>query len=412
MVATNERQINPAELIIGMYVSNLDRPWLESPFAFQGFLIKSHEDIELLKKNCSYVFIDPNQGVCPTTIDICKLHHRPAPQKHELRLDEVAGHTQEHNAPSAEERRVAKRVYAVMESAFAAVSADIAAGKQLQITSVITALKPMVASVCINPDALLQCVMLSDRNASHATAAISSAVLASAIGRRINLSEKELLLLATGAFLYDVGKLKLPDELLAQPRQFNATEFKIMKSHVQEGVDLLTKGHGATPPIIAMAQHHHERFNGKGYPAGLKGEYIPLFARIAAIVDCFSAITRHRSHAAALSPYHAALKLYEWRNIDFDPKLVEQLIQVIGVYPIGTLVELTTGEVAVVIAHNRAQRLRPIVVLLLDSNGQPYAKTATFDLSHAKKSSDGTVPGIKKALPEGSYQIELSQIQL
>lgn len=412
MTTVNERQVNPSELIIGMYVTSLDRPWLDSPFAFQGFIIKSHEDLELIRQNCSYVFIDPNQGVCPTTIDVCKFHHPPAAPKHEVTLDEVARHTKDHNAPSAEERRVARKIHALMEAAFATISADIEAGRQLQISSVITTLKPMVASVTVNPDALLQCIMLSDRQASHASAAISSAVLATAIGRRLNLGEKELLHLAAGAFLFDIGKLKLPQEMLAQPRQFSPTEFKIMKSHVQEGITLLAKGVGANPMIVSMAQHHHERFNGKGYPAGLKGEYIPLFARVAAIVDSFSAITSHRSHAVAMSPYHAALKLYEWRGIDFDPKLVEQLIQVIGVYPIGTLVELTTGEVAVVIAHNRAQRLRPIIAVLLDSSQQPHAKARVVDLSHVKKNSDGSVPGIKKALPEGSYRIDLSKVQL
>lgn len=412
MMASNERQINPADLTIGMYVSNLDRPWLESPFSFQGFLIKSHEDIELIKQSCSYVFVDPAQSVCPSTIDISKFHHRAAPHKHELKLEEVAKHTKGHSAPTVHERSAAKTIYAEMEAAFAAVSNDIAKESQLQITDTGNALKPMIASVTTNPDAMLQVIMLRDRQASHTSAAITTAVLATAIGRRLNLNEKELLLLATGAFLYDVGKLKLPQEMLAQPRQFSPVEFKIMKRHVPEGVELLTRGHGANPLIIAMAQHHHERFNGSGYPTKLSGEHIPLFARIAAIVDCFAAITSHRSHATALSPYHAALKLYEWRGIDFDPKLVEQLIQVIGVYPIGTLVELTNGEVAVVIAHNRAQRLRPIVALLLDGTGQAYAKAKIVDLSHAQKNSDGSVLGIRKALVEGSHQIDLTKVQL
>jgi HD-GYP domain-containing protein (c-di-GMP phosphodiesterase class II) len=412
MISANERQVNPADLIIGMYVSNIDRPWLESPFAFQGFLIKSQEDIELIKQSCSYVFIDPNQGVCPTQIDACKFHHRAPAPKHELTLEALTKHSKEHNAPSADERMIARKIYAVLEKSFTKISTDVAAGAQLQITTLSTVLKPMIASVRTNPDAMLQCIMLNTRKATSATTAITTAVLATAIGHRIHLNEKELLLLATGAFLYDVGKLKLPQALLAQPRQFTAVEFKVMKSHVQEGVDLLNKGHGANPLIVAMAQHHHERFDGSGYPASLKGEDIPLFARIAAIVDCFAAIISHRSHATAMSPYHAALKLYEWRNADFDPKLVEQLIQVIGVYPIGALVELTSGEVAVVIAHNRAQRLRPVVALLLDANKHPRTTAAEVDLSQTDQSSHGAVVSIKKALPEGSYEIELGKVEL
>lgn len=408
----NERQISPADLIIGMYVSKLDRPWLESPFPFQGFLIKSQDDIELIKKSCSYVFVDPGQSVCPSSLDISKFHHPPVVQKHELSLEEVAKHTRDHSAPNLQERTSASHIYKALEEAFATVERDVAAGQQIQITNTTLALKPMVASVTVNPDAMLQRIMLSSRTAMPAAAAITTAVLAAAIGRRINLKEKELLLLATGAFLYDIGKLTLPPELLAKPDRLSAAEFKVVRSHVQEGVNLLTKGHGANPLIIAMAQHHHERYNGSGYPAKLQGEYIPLFARIAAIVDCFTAITAHRNHAPALSPYHAALKLFEWRDIDFDAKLVDQLIQVIGVYPIGTLVELTNGEVAIVIAHNRAQRLRPIVARLYGRNGEAYEQGITTDLSHSPKNSDGTALGIRKALPEGSHAVNASKIRL
>ncbi len=410
MPTPKERQVKTTDLTIGMYVSNLDRPWMESPFAFQGFTIRSQSDIDLLTRHCSYVYVDVEQGVCPSTITGCKII--PTTSKNESKtksLDEITHHHAVSEAPPTEDEHIAALVaYYKLEKIFTQIASDVKMGEKLNIPELINSIKPMIVSVSKNKDAFIQLLMLDARHSNLTRKAITSSVLATAIGMRIGVKKRDLMLLALGGFLYDVGKLTLPPELLGEQREFTAAEFKVMQSHVNEGVNILKQAYGTNPLLVAMAQHHHERFDGSGYPTGMIGTDIPLSARIIAIVDCFGAMTAHRPHAPAMSPYHAALKLYEWRNVDFDPRLIEQLIQVVGVYPIGSPVELTNGETAVVIAHNKAKRLRPVVAKMLNADQEPYEKPEIVDLSKTEKHEDGSQLGIKNALQGDRFSLNLS----
>jgi len=164
--------------------------------------------------------------------------------------------------------------------------------------------------------------------------------------------------------------------------------------------------------VIAMVEHHHERHDGSGYPRGLSGDEIPVFARIASIVDCYDAITSHRSYARAIPPSTAIKMLYEWKDIDFQGELIEQFIQAVGIYPAGTLVELTTAEVGVVVAEYRTRRLRPKVMVLLDSDKQPCDEIKTIDLLNQKTTADGERLDILNSLEPDAYGIDMTAIQL
>jgi HD-GYP domain-containing protein (c-di-GMP phosphodiesterase class II) len=164
--------------------------------------------------------------------------------------------------------------------------------------------------------------------------------------------------------------------------------------------------------VLDMAAHHHERHDGSGYPGGLSGDRIPIYARIAAIVDCYDAITSHRSYARAIPPSVAIKKLYEWRDIDFQAELVEAFIQAVGIYPAGTLVELSSGEVAVVVAEYRTRRLRPKVMVLLDANKQPVTKVKMVDLLSQTVTSNGKALEITSSLEPEAYGIDMAAIKL
>ncbi|MBV1910533.1 MAG: HD-GYP domain-containing protein, partial [Kangiellaceae bacterium] len=148
------------------------------------------------------------------------------------------------------------------------------------------------------------------------------------------------------------------------------------------------------------------RFDGSGYPQGLQGTAIPLFARIASIVDCYDAITSDRPHRKGLSPSEAVKCLYEWRGKDFQTELIEEFIQAIGIYPAGSLVELSTGEVGVVLAEYRTRRLRPKLMMLLDKDKQLLANFSGLDLSEVLHDNDGKLLEIKRALEPGAYDID------
>jgi len=406
-----EHKVKSIEVTIGMFVAGLDRPWVESPFAFQGFTIKSQSDIDLIQRTCDFVYVDVDKSAYPTAITDGAVHDVSKNKKRELTLDDITHHnTVSERSPTHEEFKRALLAYNALERTFTHVVKDIQKGNKLKLPLISKTVIPLITSIRQNPDAMLQILMLDSRQATLASDAITTAFLSAAIGHRIGVKNKQLLQLAVGGLLYDVGKLALPKELLDQPRKFTPAEYKVVKSHVSSGVDIIKAAIDSQPAILTMVQHHHERFNGSGYPSGMSNQDIPVFARIASIVDCFNAITSHRPHAQAMSPYHASLKIYEWREVDFDPQLVEQLIQVVGVYPIGTPIELSNGEIAVVVAHNKSQRLRPVVAVLLNSDKKKLKKPRILDLGIKPSASDGAVISIKTTIESGVYELNMKGI--
>ena len=169
---------------------------------------------------------------------------------------------------------------------------------------------------------------------------------------------------------------------------------------------------GVNRNIVSIVMHHHERHDGKGYPRGIAGTGIPVNGRIAALVDCFDAITSERPYSTAVSAYDAVQMIYEWRDKDFQADIVEQFIQCIGLYPTGTLVELNSGEVGLVIAQNRVRRLRPKIMLVLDANKVAYEINPTLDLIEEPLDTDGNVIEIRRPLAPDSYGISAADYYL
>ena len=160
-----------------------------------------------------------------------------------------------------------------------------------------------------------------------------------------------------------------------------------------------------------IISNHHERFDGSGYPNKLSGDEIPVLARIAGIADCYDAMTSNRIYAPAIPPILAVRKFYAWRNQTFQSELVEEFIQAVGLYPVGTLVELSDNRVGVVVSENTSQRLRPKLLMLLNPNKKPLKNIDELDLAEVNDSdsiSDSLF--IKKTLSPGSYGIDPENI--
>jgi HD-GYP domain-containing protein (c-di-GMP phosphodiesterase class II) len=210
----------------------------------------------------------------------------------------------------------------------------------------------------------------------------------------------------------DIGKLKLPKTLLNRPGRLCIDEFDMIRDHVRLSLNMIADTSHLSKDVYELIANHHERVNGKGYPHGLRGNDIPLFGRIAAIVDCYDAISSNRSYAKAISPAEAVRKLYEWREVDFHAALVEVFIQALGIYPAGSMVELSTGEVGVVMSEYRARRLRPKVMVILDKDKRLLAEFPTIDLYLVTKNQDGEDINIKQSLEPGSYGVDPSELLL
>jgi len=408
----SEQQIQTSDLKIGMYVAHLDRPWVETPFMFQGFLITNVEDITQLQQHCQYVYIDTEQGKTISSSGSGNVYQQPTPSDINQSITEHRlthqGHLYANEVSSEEEMANAKRARDETYRLIATVDSELKQGHSLKLGLVKDSLIPLVQSIIRNPDPLMQMAMIKGNKVEERRDVFDAAVLAAVTGRQLGFKEQDIQELAAGALLYDIGMRKMPPMLLDKNGKFRTQEIDIIKKHVVLGLDSLKNTHGMNGKVLSMIRHHHERYDGSGYPAGLKGESIPVFGRIAAIVDCFNAITTPRKYANAMSPYKAAMNLYEWRNTDFDPVLVEHFIQAVGIYPIGTLVELSNGCVGVIISQNKKRRLNPTVSLLLDQHKQPQPDNKVIDLSCTSKDSTAQELSINNALEPGAYDIDLA----
>ena len=227
-----------------------------------------------------------------------------------------------------------------------------------------------------------------------------------AMGRQLGLTRLDIESLGMGALLLDIGKTRIPNELLNADRLLTEDELKTIKGHVQHSLDILEEDSSINFKVKDMVATHHERIDGSGYPSGLSGSQIPLFGKIAAIIDCYDAITSDRIYAEPMSSQEAVKKLYEWRDKDFQKELVEEFIQAIGMFPAGSLVELSTGEVGVVITEARTRRLRPKLMMLLNADKTWRGEFPIYNLLSKVEDDDGNPLEIKHALPAGSYGIK------
>lgn len=397
-----EQKVDVNELHIGMYVSRLDRPWVDTPFLFQGFYINSIKDIESLKKSCMYIYVDTDKQ--PHVDDVLKV-----PAANDDEKDDEFSHKQiiyEDVCTVDKEIAMAKESRKQISGLLNNLIDDIGAGRKVSLAGSKKTVQSMVESIIRNPDACIWLSRLKDIDHYTYNHALDVSILAVALGRHLGFTRQELLDLAIGGLLIDIGKIKLPANLLNKPGRLTDDEFVEVKKHVEYGVDILKQIDGISDKTIEMVMYHHERHNGKGYPKKLKGARIPVFARIAAIVDCYDAITSNTTYHRAISSHEAVTQIYEWRDVDFQAQLVEQFIQCMGIYPTGSIVELSTGEIGVVMSQNRVRRLRPRIMLILDSLKVALESFPVVDLATETKTKDGAALSIINTHEPGSFGID------
>lgn len=391
----------------GMFVSRLDRPWLETPFVFQGFRIQSQKEVARIQNLCAYVYVDlpADHPLARRQLAFGRSESKPLLPKSRQVIYETSTDVEE-------ELKVVARIHARAADLVRDILAELKAGGELQLPSVQRVVGLMVDSVVRNPDAFLWLSELKRRDSYTYHRSLHSSVLAVALGRHIGLPKTDLHYLAMGCLLMDIGKTKVHDELLSKKERLSPEEFDMIKMHVHHGVEMLKSTAGVHKQIIFVVRTHHERHDGSGYPFGLSGLQIPLLGRIAGLVDCYGAITTDRPYAQAQPSTKALQSLYEWRNIDFQAELVEQLIQTLGIYPTGSLVELSSGEVGAVISQNRVRRLRPKIMLILDADKRPYGHFPIIDLIQDVETRDGRPLEIKRSLEPGAYGIDAAELYL
>jgi HD-GYP domain-containing protein (c-di-GMP phosphodiesterase class II) len=390
-----EKKVTLQQLRPGMYVSRLDRPWLDTPFPLQGFPIRAAPDVAELRKHCEYVFIDVERGLdAPSEAQDpprppASVTPAPVDAQRELPVAKLSV------------ERVSTELVDIFEGA--------RARRPIQTDRLKSGITGLVDSALRSTDAALLLARLKRKDSYAYMHALSCSLLAVVLGKQLMLQRAELLRLALAATLFDIGKTQVPDELLVKTGPMTPPELKVLQRHVQFGVKVLKEARGIDSSTIDAARHHHERHDGSGYPAGLAGENIPLFARIVGLVDTYDAMTSTRVYRSAMSHETAIRELYDLRDRHFQNDLIEHLIQCLGTYPAGTLVELTNGEVGIVVEQNLVRRLRPKVMVILDADKSPLDHFPLVNLLAELEDARGEPLAIATTLAPGSYGIDPSE---
>jgi HD-GYP domain-containing protein (c-di-GMP phosphodiesterase class II) len=395
------KQIPSDKVELGMYISRLDRPWIETPFIFQGFVVKEQWEIDELKRFTKYVYISaPDEEI------ELKKYKGKLPESDQK--TNIKNTIYKNTISADDEIEQIRTSHANFARSILEIEGLVIAEGIVKIEHIEEPIKTMVNSVTKNPDAYIWLTRLKKFDSFIYKDSLMKAVLGAALGRKLGLPENELQILASGCLLMDIGKLLLPTGLLHKAGELNKSDWKWMKKHVQYGIDILERSSNISSAIIDIVRTHHERLDGSGYMDGLQGSEIPYYGQIAGIVDTYVAVTNPRPYATPLSHSKAQSMLYNQKSHQFDEMLVEYFILTLSAYPTGTLVELSTGEVGIVKSQKGGARLRPDVILLLNPKKEPYGSFTIANLDDYTVNDE--LVTIARSLPDGCYGLEIEEL--
>ena len=411
------KKVAVENLTIGMYVAQLDRPWRDTSYAVQGFYIRSNQGIERLGRECEYVHVDPRRydsSLTEVRLNVVAAPDKAksAPRKIDPRSRVQPKKPRQYN-DSVELGNELEPARTSLEDAVEIMKGCVSKLQStggFDIDEIEKAISPLVDSVMRNKSAmaaLLRMRAVDDYTFSHS---ISNAVWGAILARQLGFPPKDIDSIALACSLLDLGKVKLPPELLVQKEAPSEEQWIVLKSHVEEGLKLLEENGVMNNKVLLAVRSHHERFDGSGYPEGLSENEIPLYARIAAVVDSYDAMISERPYAKTRSSYAAVQEMQQQADVLYQKELVEHFIQAIGVFPVGAIVELNTGEVGVVVAQDVARRLKPKIILLLESDKKPRTHLVVVDLASQDSEENVTLTWwITRELPNNAYGIDPAQ---
>ncbi|MBI3795181.1 MAG: HD-GYP domain-containing protein [Nitrospinae bacterium] len=370
----------------GMHIHDFNADWLAIPFFRRSLLLKDEGMIEkIVKYGIREVYRDSARRLdvrdAPTQIEVEEVI--------QAKVELIAGNEilPAPEVPFEEEMARAVAVRRQAEKTVFTFMKDVRDGKRIDMGAVDETVHNMTNSVFENMDAMLCLGQLRRADEYTFQHSVNSCIIMLAFGRGLGLEREKAGVLGMGGLLHDIGKMKVPNEVLNKPGQLTDQEFETIKRHAVYGGEILVERGGIPAEVVSVAREHHERHDGTGYPSKLKGGEISKSGQMAATVDVYDAITLDRCYHAGMTPGAALRKLYEWSEFHFNRELVERFIKCIGVYPIGTTVRMESGHLALVIKGTGKMTTKPTVRLTYDIANQTRLRTTRdIDLS----TSDGS----------------------
>ncbi len=387
------------DLKVGMYVSKLDKPWLESNFLFQGFELKNQADINAVSEQCKFVFIDINKQNKSLLFE-----SKDTPYSKGW-LDSK---TPEKISSFEKEIENAGQVFQETSNLVRSFMEDLYLGKSITVEIAKKAVAECVDSILNAPDALLWMTQLKRRDLYTSQHSMNVCILAIALGRQLNLSVKELNNVGLCGMMHDMGKMRVPLDILNKPGKLEPDELKTMQAHAEQGWKLLQTSSGMYGGAIDVAHSHHERLDGTGYPRKLSAEKITPETRIVTIVDMYDAITSDRVYQKGRTHLEAISIMTKMCGTHLDSGLTYKFIECLGIYPPGSIIEMSNGEIAIVVEANQKKRLKPKIILLLDEHKKPRPERMV-DLSKIDLDSSSQEYRIVRTVKADDYNIDLNK---
>jgi putative nucleotidyltransferase with HDIG domain len=378
------KKIKVEQLKPGVFVHDFNSGWLHHPFLKNQVKIGTDEEVKkILKHQIHEVYIDTEKGMdiddAPTQQEVT--------EEIQTEIDKLAAPAHgRRGAPLKLEIVKAKRFITEAEKTTRRLMDDVKLGKQIDMQQVESLVDRMTQSVLNSKDALISLARIKNKDEYTYMHSLAVSALCISFAEHLGFDAKKVRQIGIGGLLHDIGKVKVPTEILNKPGPLTEKEFEFMKQHVAHGNCILQQTR-IDEGSVCVTAHHHERLDGTGYPDGLKGDQISLFGQMAAVVDIYDALTSERCYKKSMPPTQALRKLFEWSDSYLNRELVEKFIAHVGIYPIGTLVRLRSGFIAVVISHGEKGLLYPVVRAVYDTRNETRVEPFNIDLS--KKATTG-----------------------
>jgi putative nucleotidyltransferase with HDIG domain len=371
----------PIEVIrCGMFIHDLNVDWMNHPFVRNQFVVINDDTIaRIVATGVREVYIDTERGLdfdAPTMEEVnaeldtqlLKMAEQPAPKVKVTLAQELAR---------------ARSIHTQATSAVRQVMLDVRLGQAIQLDGVAQVVEEITESVLRNSGALIGLGAIKDKDEYTFLHSVSVCTLMVTFAQSLGLERDLIRLAGIGGLLHDTGKMKVPNQILNKAGHLTEAEFAIMRTHPEEGWKLLKDIAGMEEIPLDITLHHHEKMDGSGYPHHLAGAQISQMAQMAAVVDVYDAITSNRCYHKGMPAPEGLKKLLEWSKFHFNPELVQAFIRTIGIYPLGTLVRLESGRLAIVIEQSEGAMLLPIVKIIFSTKSNTYLKPEIIDLSRS-----------------------------
>jgi HD-GYP domain-containing protein (c-di-GMP phosphodiesterase class II) len=363
--------ISVQQLQMGMYIHQFCGSWLDHSFWKAGFVLNSHADLQRLRQsNVSSLWIDSDKGLdLPANPQPSAPAAQP-PLKSEAPL----------RVERAEEIQRALKICAHSKKAVMQMFQEVRMGQAIELVQVDELVHNISSSLLRHPDVLISLARLKTADDYTYMHSVAVCALMVAVARQLELPVEQVHQAGVAGLLHDIGKLTIPDSILNKPEKLSADEFERIKLHPAAGGAILRQNPQLDALVLDVCLHHHEKIDGSGYPHHLAGEQISLFAQMGAVCDVYDAVTSTRPYNRGWDPAEALQRMSGWTG-HFGPRVLQALVKCVGIYPVGSLVRLNSGKLAVVLEQNSESLLLPKVKVFFSTRSKMPLPQRVLDLS-------------------------------